>query len=67
MTAWAGFGAMVSQDNLCKTLGLETKQGMDGSKVYQAWLDGKYDEIARYCESDVDTVFNLYNRLNFNR
>ncbi len=65
MYAWAGYGGMISQDNLCKTLGLPLKQGMDGSKVYQAWLDGKYDEIADYCKDDVNTVYALYNRLNF--
>jgi len=62
---WSGYGNYISQDNLCKTLGLKTKQGMDGSKVYQAWLDGKYDEISEYCKNDVQTVFDLYNRLNF--
>jgi len=66
MQGWSGYGGTVSQDNLCKTLGLSTKQGMDGSMVYQAWLDGKHDEIAEYCKSDVDTVVSLYNRLTFN-
>ena len=62
---WTGYGGYISQDNLCKTLGLPTKDGMDGSKVYQAWLDKKYDDIAKYCKSDVQTVIDLYNRLNF--
>ena len=65
--AWCLYGKYISQDSLCRTLGLPTKQGMDGSKVYQAWLDGKHEEIADYCKSDVDTVVSLYNRLTFNQ
>jgi len=65
MSGWAGFGGHISQDNLCKILGLSTKDGMDGSKVYQVWLDEKYDDIAKYCLSDVNTVVALYERLNF--
>lgn len=53
MTAWAGQRGTVSLDNLAQYLGLGGKTGMDGSMVAQAWLDGKHDEIAAYCMSDV--------------
>lgn len=66
MFEWAGTGSdKKSMDFVCKALGLEGKGGMDGSKVYQAWLDGKYSEIAEYCEDDVEKTRQIYKRLNF--
>lgn len=66
MFEWAGTGNdKKSMDFVCKALGLEGKTGMDGSMVYQAWLDGKYTEIAEYCEHDVEMTRLIYKRLNF--
>lgn len=66
MFEWAGTGGdKKSMDFVCKALGIEGKGDMDGSKVYQAWLDGKYDEIAEYCEDDVKKTREIYKRLNF--
>lgn len=66
MFEWAGTGNdKKSMDFVCKALGLEGKTGMDGSMVYQAWLDGKYAEIAKYCEHDVERTRQIYKRLNF--
>jgi len=66
MFEWAGTGNdKKSMDFVCKALGLEGKTGMDGSMVYQAWLDGKYTEIAEYCEHDVEMTREIYKRLNF--
>ena len=66
MFEWAGTGSdKKSMDFVCKALGLEGKTGMDGSMVYQAWLDGRYDEIAEYCEHDVEMTRSIYKRLNF--
>jgi len=54
MTAWAGVRGTISMDNLCAALGLDGKgDGLDGSQVAQAWLDGRHDEIRQYCEDDV--------------
>jgi len=66
MFEWAGTGNdKKSMDFVCKALGLEGKTGMDGSMVYDAWLDGKYNEIAEYCEDDVEKTRQIYKRLNF--
>jgi predicted PolB exonuclease-like 3'-5' exonuclease len=35
---------------------------MDGSQVYQAYLDGKLEDIRRYCETDVMNTYLLYCR-----
>jgi predicted PolB exonuclease-like 3'-5' exonuclease len=40
-------------DQLAKLMGLPGKLGMDGSAVWQAWQDGRIDEIRDYCETDV--------------
>ena len=64
--AWAGFGNRISQDSLCAILGLEQKpDGIDGSKVYDAYLAGEHDRIKAYNCYDTETVRTLYRRLNF--
>jgi len=40
-------------DQLAKLCGFPGKLGMDGSQVWQAWRDGKADEVRAYCETDV--------------
>ena len=66
MEAWAGFKERISQDNLCKALGIEgKKEGVSGSTVYDYFKDGKIDEIEKYNIDDVETVIKMYNRLNF--
>ena len=42
--------------------GFPGKLGMDGSQVYAAYLDGKLDDIRRYCETDVMNTYLLYCR-----
>jgi predicted PolB exonuclease-like 3'-5' exonuclease len=49
-------------DQLAKLMGLPGKLGMDGSAVWQAWQDGKIDEIRDYCETDVVNTFLVYLR-----
>jgi len=66
MFEWAGTGNdKKSMDFVCKALGLEGKTGMDGSMVYQAWLDEKYNEIAEYCKHDIEMTRSIYKRINF--
>lgn len=62
MFAWAGAKGKISQDNLCKALGLKTKDGMDGSKVAEAWANGEHEKIIEYCKSDVETVRAIHKR-----
>lgn len=56
MTAWAGAKDRISQDNLCKALGLPCKGDFDGSMVAEAWANGEHVKIAGYCLNDVETV-----------
>jgi predicted PolB exonuclease-like 3'-5' exonuclease len=55
---------MISLEKLCRILGVETSKGdMDGSKVWEAYRKGRLDEIAAYCESDVEATRQCYKRL----
>ncbi len=49
-------------DAMAKLCGFPGKLGMDGSQVYAAYLDGKRDEIRRYCETDVMNTYLLWLR-----
>ncbi|MBM3392163.1 MAG: 3'-5' exonuclease [Betaproteobacteria bacterium] len=44
-------------DELAKLMGLPGKLGMDGSAVWDAWQEGRIDEIRDYCETDVVNTF----------
>ena len=64
--AWAGFGGRMSQDNLCKTLGIEGKpDDIDGSKVWDFYKAGKIERIEEYNRDDVQKIVKIYNRINF--
>ena len=49
-------------DAMAKLCGFPGKLGMDGSQVYSAYLDGRRDEIRRYCETDVMNTYLLWLR-----
>ena len=49
-------------DAMAKLCGLPGKLGMDGSQVHRAFLDGRIDDIRRYCETDVMNTWLLYCR-----
>ena len=49
-------------DAMAKLCGFPGKLGMDGSAVYPAYLDGRLEEIRRYCETDVMNTYLLYCR-----
>lgn len=64
--AWAGFNGLMSQDNLCKALGIEGKpDDIDGSKVWDFVKDGNVKRVAEYNRDDVTKNIEIYNRLNF--
>ena len=66
MWEWAGkSGDKKSMDFVCKALGIEGKNGFDGSMVYDAWKNGEYERIGEYCKDDVIKTRKMYNRLNF--
>jgi len=49
-------------DAMAKLCGFPGKLGMDGSAVYPAYLEGRLDDIRRYCETDVMNTYLLYCR-----
>ena len=49
-------------DAMAKLCGALGKLGMDRSAVYRAYLDGKLEDIRRYCETDVMNTYLLYCR-----
>lgn len=64
MEAWCGFGQRISQDRLCKALGIEGKpDGIDGSKVWDFVKAGDIERVVEYNKDDVDKVRQIYGRL----
>ncbi len=49
-------------DAMAKLCGFPGKLGMDGSQVYGAYLEGRTDEIRRYCETDAMNTYLLWLR-----
>lgn len=57
-----GYKEYVSLNQLYKFLfGKDAKSDMDGSKVYQTWLDGDNEKIQEYCKKDVRLVQTIFN------
>ena len=66
MLAWAGYGDKISQDNLCKALGIKGKpDDIDGSKVWDFVKAGDVEKVAAYNKDDVKKVREIYKRMNF--
>ena len=59
--------SFISLDTLAKALGLESSKdgGIDGSQVFDFYLDGKYKEIYDYCKRDVELTRKIYKRMVF--
>jgi 3'-5' exonuclease len=49
-------------DALAKLCGFPGKLGVDGSQVHALYLQGRIDEIRRYCETDVMNTYLMYCR-----
>jgi len=49
-------------DDLAKLIGFPGKLGMDGSKVWEAYQQGKLAEIRNYCETDVVNTYLVFAR-----
>jgi predicted PolB exonuclease-like 3'-5' exonuclease len=48
-------------DEICRIMGLSGKpEGIDGSKVEEYVNDGRIEEVADYCESDVIDTYRLF-------
>lgn len=65
MKVWAGEygygGGKLTE--VAIALGLSGKEGMDGSQVYDAWKEGRIDEITRYCNRDVAMTYQIWLRM----
>lgn len=55
----------VSMDRLCKALGIEGKNGFDGSMVAETWSDDP-QKVIDYCKDDVAITREIYKRISFN-
>lgn len=62
---WSGRGVSLHKLSIC--LGLESpkEEGIDGSKVYDHFLQGKTDDICKYCKRDVEATRKVYKRMIF--
>jgi hypothetical protein len=56
-----------SLDAAAKVLGYESskKDGVDGSKVYDLFIEGKHQEICDYCIRDMELTRKIFYRINF--
>jgi predicted PolB exonuclease-like 3'-5' exonuclease len=65
MQIWASdYKNYNKMDDVAKFLGLPGKpEGMDGSKIYDLYLEGRMDDIVDYCLNDVSTVRDIYRRI----
>jgi len=59
--------SFVSLDVLAKALSLKSSKTdvIDGSKVYDYYQKGKYQEIYDYCKKDVELTRQVYKRMTF--
>lgn len=70
MLAWAGSRGRVSQDKVCRVLGIDAKGSelgdeIDGSKVWDFVKEGRIADVATYCGGDVNRARELHQRLTF--
>lgn len=70
MLQWAGVRGKISQDRLCRALGLPGKpmvdgKPMDGSRVWDLVKAGRIAEVAKYCKNDVSRVRDIHRRMTF--
>jgi hypothetical protein len=63
MTLWAGPRDTISLTNLCKVLGIEMEDEIDGSHVWDMWQKKEYDKISHHCKLDVEKVREIHKRL----
>ena len=63
---WTGNGnGQASLAALSKALALPEPLNFDGNAVYQAWLEGRYQDIANFNRQAVINARELYRRMNF--
>lgn len=66
MWEWTKWQSRVSMDELAQALGLQSsKTKLDGSRVHEYYQKGKYKEIEKYCNADVELTRKIYKRMRF--
>lgn len=63
MKAWAGVKGYISLDELAFALGIEGKNGIDGSMVAGMFEAGEHEAIAQYARDDVDLTRKIYRKM----
>lgn len=63
MTGWAGHGNRIGLDRLCRALGIAGKGDIDGSKVWDAVLAGRINDVCQYCDDDVERLRKVHQRI----
>lgn len=61
------WGNSTSLKKLAYALGLECPKagGITGENIYDAYLEGRFEEIYRYCMRDVKVTRNVWRKMNF--
>jgi predicted PolB exonuclease-like 3'-5' exonuclease len=67
LLAMYGGRANAPLDELAKLIGFPGKLGMDGSRVWEAYQQGRLDEIRNYCETDVANTYLVFARFQMMR
>jgi DNA polymerase elongation subunit (family B) len=62
---WGAIGTSLHKLSLCLGVTSPKEAGIDGSKVYDFYLDGKAEEIYKYCKRDVEATRSVYERMTF--
>lgn len=57
------FGNNPKLSDTAIALSLPGKEGMDGSKVYDAWKEGRLAEIVKYCNHDCAMTYQIWLRV----
>jgi len=58
------FGEYTKLKDMCAFLGVDTpKDDIDGSQVYDTYLNGELDRIYTYCMKDVDATYVCYKKM----
>lgn len=67
MWEWNNWRRCIKLHELAEALGIESpKTGdLDGSRVYDYFIEGRHEELARYCVRDVECVREIYYRLTY--
>lgn len=66
LQVWANWNPreFISLDNLAEALGVGHKSD-SAANVYKHWLNGRFEDVARYCLDDALLTYACYSKMNF--